>query len=324
MLDIPAAEESRFRALAGRHLPGAELRLVPALRGPVTALNGQPVSSLKAVPEGAWILRGDRGLTFAGELPVGNAVVEGEWWPADYRGPPLVSLDVEAGRALDLKIGDTITIAVLGVPIEARIASFRTIDWRSFGFNFAIIFAPGTLEQAPYTLMATAAPEAGGSTIAFERALASALPMVSTIRVGEVVQRVTTILEGLDAAIRLATAVAILIGVAVLAGAVTATRRTRARESVLLKLVGATRGQVLTAQAIEFLAMSGGIVLLAFLAGTAAAWGAVTLLFQLPFAPDWPSLLLLPLIGMAVAVATALVAAWPALRVRPATALRAV
>ena len=126
MLDIPAAEEARFRALAARHLPGAELRLVPSLRGPVTALNGQPVSALKSIPEGAWILRGDRGLTFARELPVGNEVVEGEWWPADYKGPPLVSLDVEAARALNLKIGDTITVAVLGVPIEARIASFRT------------------------------------------------------------------------------------------------------------------------------------------------------------------------------------------------------
>jgi putative ABC transport system permease protein len=93
---------------------------------------------------------------------------------------------------------------------------------------------------------------------------------------------------------------------------------------VLLKLIGATRGQVLLAQAIEFLAMSGGIVLLAFLAGTAAAWGTVSLLFELPFRPDWPSLLLLPFAGMAVAVGTALIAAWPALRVRPATALRAV
>jgi putative ABC transport system permease protein len=324
MLDIPAAEEARFRVLAARHLPGAELRLVPSLRGPVTALNGQPVAALKSVPEGAWILRGDRGLTFAADLPVGNEVVEGAWWPADYRGPPLVSLDVEAGRALGLKVGDTITIAVLGVPIEARIASFRTIDWRSFGFNFAIIFAPGALEDAPYTLMATAAPEAGGSTIAFERALAAALPMVSTIRVGEVVARVTAVLEGLDAAIRLATAVAILIGVAVLAGAVTATRRTRMRESVLLKLVGATRGQVLTAQAIEFLAMSGGIVSLAFVAGTAAAWAVTTQLFELPFQPAWTNLLALPLIGMVVAVGTALLAAWPALRVRPATALRAV
>jgi putative ABC transport system permease protein len=324
ILDIPAAEEARFRTLAARTMPGSEVRLVPSLRGPVTALNGKPVSALKAIPEGAWILRGDRGLTFARDLPEGNQVVEGQWWPANYSGPPLVSLDIEAAQALNLKIGDTMTIAVLGSPIEARIASFRTIDWRSFGFNFAIIFAPGTLEQAPYTLMATVSPEPGSPTLAFERALAANLPMISTIRVSDVVAQVTTVLEGLDNAIRLATLVAILIGVTVLAGAVAATRRTRTRESVLLKLVGATRGQVLAAQGIEFAAMAGGIVTLAFLTGTAAAYGVVTQLFELPFRPDWPSLLALPLAGMAVAVLTALAAAWPALRARPATALRAI
>jgi hypothetical protein len=192
-------------------------------------VNGKPVSELASIPEGAWILRGDRGLTFARELPLGNKIVAGQWWPANYAGPPLISLDVDAAKALNLNVGDTLTVAVLGAPIEARIASLRTIDWRSFGFNFAIIFAPGTLEQAPYTLMATVAPDPGRSTLAFERALATQLPMVSTIRVSDVIGRVSAILGGLDAAISLATLVALLIGVAVLAGSVAATRRQRKR-----------------------------------------------------------------------------------------------
>jgi len=322
MLDIPAAEEGRFRALASQTLPGSELRLVPSLRGPVTAVNGEAVTTMRAVPEGAWILRGDRGLTFAAELPAGNRVVSGEWWPRNYRGPPLVSLDADAGKALDLKVGDRITVAVLGRPIEARIASFREIDWRSFGFNFAIIFSPGTLERAPYTLMATVAPGQGRSTASFERALAAELPMVSSIRVSEVVERIQTILDAMDAAIRLATGLAILIGVAVLAGAVAATRASRARESVLLKLVGATRRQVLTAQLIEFGLMSGAIALAALLLGTLAGWAVVGPWFKLPFRPDWASLVGLPLAGIAVAVVVALVTAWPALRARPAEALR--
>jgi putative ABC transport system permease protein len=321
-LDIPSDSEARFRGLAARTLPGAELRIVPSLRGSVTALNGQPVSALSSVPEGGWILRGDRGLTFARSLPEGNRVVAGNWWPADYRGPPLVSLDAEAARALKLGVGDTITVAVLGRPIEARIASLREIDWRSLGFNFALIFAPGTLEQAPYTLMATVAPTPGSSTLPLERALAAELPMVSVIRVAEVVERAAVILRAMDAAITLATAIAILIGVAVLAGAVAATRASRARESVLLKLVGATRRQVLAAQLIEFLGMSGAVALAAFLLGSAAAWAAVTQLFELPFRPGWAGLAALPLAGVAVAVATALAAALPALRARPAEALR--
>jgi len=321
LLDLPASEEARFRALAARQLPGADLRLVPSLRGPVTAVNGRAVATMQ-VPEGAWILRGDRGLTFAADLPAGNRVVSGQWWPRDYRGPPLVSLDADAGKALKLKVGDSITVAVLGRPITARIACFRTIDWRSFGFNFAIIFAPGTLEQAPYTLMATVAPGANRSTAGFERSLAARLPMISVIRVAEVVARVQEILGAMNAAITLATFIAILIGVAVLAGAVAATRAARARESVLLKLVGATRGQILAAQLIEFLAMSGAIALTSFVLGAAAAWAVVTRMFDLPFQPDWPALVCLPLIGVVVAVLTALGAAWPALRVRPAVALR--
>ncbi|MFC7535995.1 ABC transporter permease [Sphingomonas sp. GCM10030256] len=322
MLDIPAAEEARFRALAEQALPGAELRLVPSLRGPVTALNGRPVSAIGAVPEGAWILRGDRGLTFARDLPPANRLVAGEWWPANYSGSPLISLDVDAARALNLQVGDTMTVAVLGRPIEARIASLREIDWRSFGFNFAIIFAPGALDSAPYTLMATVAPGAGVATALFERRLSEELPMVSTIRVSEVVGRVSAILAAMDAAIRLASAVAILIGVAVLAGAVAATRAKRARESVLLKLVGASRAQVLQAQLIEFLAMSAAIAAAAFGFGTLGAWATVTQLFELPFRPDWPSLVALPVVGVAVAVATALFAALPALSARPAQALR--
>lgn len=324
MLDIPATEEARYRQLAQRTVPGAELRLVPSLRGPVTAINGQPVSAMRAIPEGAWILRGDRGLTFARELPEGNQVVAGQWWAPDYAGPPLISLDVEAAEALGLKVGDWMTVAVLGRPIEARIANLRSIDWRSFGFNFAIIFAPGTLEAAPYTLMATVAPGAGQSALPFEQALARELPMVSVIRVSEVVERVGAILTAMNAAITLATAVAILIGVAVLAGAVAATRAKRTRESILLKLVGATRGQVLRAQLIEFLAMAGTIAVAAFGFGALAAWATVTQLFELPFRPDWLSLLALPLAGIGVAVATALLAALPALAARPAAALRSI
>ena len=163
------------------------------------------VTDMRNIPEGAWILRGDRGLTFARDLPPANRIVAGQWWPQDYRGPPLVSIDVDAATALNLKVGDTLTVAILGRPIEARIASMREIDWRSLGFNFAIIFAPGALEAAPYTLMATVSPADGRSTTAFERRLTTELPMVSAIRVSDIVVQVKTLLESIDGAVRIAT-----------------------------------------------------------------------------------------------------------------------
>jgi putative ABC transport system permease protein len=323
LVDIPAGRQAEFRALAERELPGAELRLVPSLRGPVVAVNGTRVADLPAIPEGAWVLRGDRGLTFSPDLPPGNRVVAGQWWPADYRGPPLISLDKDAAEALNLKIGDKLTVAVLGRPIEARIASLREINWRSFGFNFAVIFAPGALENAPYTMMATLAPPAGADTIGFEQKLAESLPMVSAIRVSAIVEQVGTILTALDRAVRLATMVAIALGMVVLAGAVVATRRNRVRDLVILKLVGASRGQVVATQLVEFALLSAAVSLVAVAAGIGGAKLVTAQVLDIPLQPDWGALLVIPAAAIVLAVGAALTAALPALNARPARALRA-
>ena len=322
LVDIPRAEEQRFRALASSELGNADLRLVPSLRGPVTEVNGVRVSDMKNIPEGAWILRGDRGLTFASELPPANRIVAGQWWPKDYRGPPLISIDQDAATALNLKVGDTLTISILGRPITARIASLREIDWRSLGFNFAIIFAPGALEVAPYTLMATVAPDNGGSTVAFERRLTADFPMVSAIRVADVVAEVKTLLQSIDGAVRIATAFAILMGMIVLAGSVVATRRQRARDIVLLRLVGATRWEVARSQLIEFALLSAAVALAAFGAGALASRLVVVEIFEFPFSPDWASLALIPVGAIFLAVLAAFAAALPALNARPAEGLR--
>ena len=322
LIDIPADRRLAFEQLAHRMLPAADNRMVPSLRGPVTAVNGVAVADMKAVPEGAWILRGDRGLTFAADLPAGNRITSGNWWPADYRGPPLISIDQDAATALKLKVGDRMTIAVLGRPIEARIASLRSIDWRSMGFNFAIIFAPGTLEQAPFTLMATVSPPPGTKTLQFERALATQLPMVSAIRVADVIAQVRTLLVALAGAVRIATGVALLLGIIVLAGAVVATRRSRARDLVLLKLVGATRRDILATQMIEFSILGLAVTMAAFAAGMTAAYAVVAMIFDLSFRPDWMSLGGLAVGSVMVTVVAALAAVMPALRARPAEALR--
>jgi len=323
LVDIPRDEAKRFNALAATELPGAELRLVPSLRGPVTAVNGTRVADMKGIPEGAWILRGDRGLTFAAELPEANRIVAGQWWPADYRGPPLVSIDVDAARALGLKVGDTLTVGVLGRPVEARIASLREIDWRSLGFNFAIIFAPGTLEAAPYTMMATVAPDAGRSTAAFERRLTAEFPMVSAVRVAEIVEQAKILLGSIDGAVRIATGFAILMGMIVLAGSVVATRRERRRDIVLLRLVGASRAEVGRSQLVEFAILSAAVSVAALVAGALTAWAIVSYWFDFAYRPDWWTLAAIPSGAIALAVFAAFLAALPALNARPAEGLRA-
>jgi putative ABC transport system permease protein len=320
-LDIPNEDVDRFRALVAKASPGAGIRTVPSLRGPVVAFAGKRVADLKTIPEGAWILRGDRGLTYAGALPTGSRVVAGKWWRTDYAGPPLVSIDVRAAEALGLKIGDPLTVSILGVEVTARIASFREIDWDTMGFNFAMIFSPGVLEAAPHSYMATIAiPPA--SEAALNRTVAAAFPSVSLIRIKEVLAQISSVLGQLSVAVRAAASVAVAAGIAVLIGAIAASRRARVQDAVLLKLLGATRAQVLAAQAIEYGILAGIVALLALGVAAGAGWYVIVRVFTLEWGPDWPTVIATLLGGALLTLVIGLLGALPALRARPARALR--
>jgi putative ABC transport system permease protein len=287
----------------------------------VVAVRGVRVTDMKPVPKGAWILNGDRGITYAAQLPEGNEVVAGRWWPADYAGPPLVSIEEQAAKALDLKPGDAMTFAVLGVEMDARVGSIRRVNWETMGFNFGIIFAPGALEGAPHSYMATIAlPDQREAEV--NRAVIAGFPSVSLIRVKDVVGQVATIFGQLATAIRAAASVTLAAGIAVLVGAIAASRRARLYDAVLLKLLGASRRQILLAQAIEYALLAAVVALLALGAGTAAGWYIATQLFELHWAPDWTMVLATLGLGMAGTLGIGVVGSLPVLAARPAAALR--
>jgi putative ABC transport system permease protein len=321
MLDIPAEEVTAFRAMASAAAPQGDLVTIPSLRGSVVALGDRRVADMEEIPDDAWFLRGDRGLTYAATIPEGSRVVEGAWWPADYSGPPLISLDVEAARAAGVGVGDRLTVSILGREIEARIASLREINWDTMGFNFVIVFAPGTIEQAPHSFMATISmPEAQERP--FARAVSRAFPTVSAIRVKDVVQAVGDMLGQLAVAVRAAASVAILAGIAVLVGALAASRRARVYDSVILKLLGATRPRILAAQALEFTALALLVGAVAFALGAGSGWYVVVEVLELEWAPHWPTIAATLALGAAVTLALGLLGALPALAARPARALR--
>ena len=321
ILDLPTGGMAQFRGAVAAAAPGAAVRTVPSLRGPVTAVKGVPVASMKAIPEDAWILRGDRGLSYAATLPPDNRITAGKWWPADYSGPPLISLDQDAATALGLKVGDELTMSVLGVEVTARIANLRKIDWGTLGFNFAILFAPGTLEAAPHSWMATVAV-APGQEAAVQRAVTAAFPTASLVRVKDVLGQVGELLGQLSTAIRAAGSVTVAAGIAVLVGALAASRRARIYDAVLLKVLGATRGQILRATLIEYGVLSAIVAGLALLLGTAAGWYVVTQVFDLEWTPRWGPVVATVGLGALVTVVLGLAGSWPALSARPNSVLR--
>ncbi|KPF78582.1 ABC transporter permease [alpha proteobacterium AAP81b] len=320
VIDIPNDGLGAFTALLAREAPGAEVVTTPSLRGPVTAVKGVVVAKLNAPPE-AWILRGDRGLSYAADFPPNNQLVRGAWWPKDYKGPPLVSIDDDAATLLGLNIGDEITVSVLGVDVTAKIASTRKIDWQSLGFNFAILFAPGTLEAAPHGWMATlAVPPAREPAVA--AAIGKAFPTASVVRVKDVLGQVAELLGQLSMAIRAAASVTILAGIAVLIGALAAGARARTYDAVLLKLLGATRRQVALATLAEYGLLAAIVAGLALLLGGVAGWYVITQVFQLEWQPDWLPVAATVLAGGAVTVVLGLVGSWRALSARPNMVLR--
>ena len=320
-LDIPKEDRSRFESTVRQIAPKAEIKIIPALRGPVVSIAGQRVAEMKEIPEEAWFLRGDRGLTFAEDIPEGSEITAGRWWPKDYAGPPLVSIDERAAKAVGLKIGDPITVSVLGVEIAAQIASFRQINWDTLGFNYVLVFNPAALEPAPYTLAATIAVDAAAEP-AINRAVAAGFPSATMVRVKDVISEVGRLLNQLAGAIAVAASVAVLAGVAVLTGAVAAARRTRSYDAVLMKLLGATRGQVLLVQAIEYTVLATLLSGIALVLGNAAGWVVTTQIFDLRWTPDWAVVLGTVAAGGVGTLAMGLLGTLPVLRARPAAALR--
>tara|TARA_R110000796_G_scaffold14011_1_gene45057 strand:- start:16888 stop:19395 length:2508 start_codon:yes stop_codon:yes gene_type:complete len=321
VLDIPVERADEFRAKVAETSRAAEVNIVPTLRGTITEFRGQRVSELETLPEGAWVLRGDRGLTYSATIPEGSEIVDGEWWPQDYDGPPLVSVDEEQGAALGLKIGDSLTVSLLGVEIPAKVASFRKVNWRNFGFNYVLVFPPSVLANVPHNVAATIQMET-----AKEDSLLSILPKefpsISMVKVKEIASQIGDILDQMATAIAAAASIAIFSGIAVLIGAIAASRQARVYDSVILKLLGATRAQILTVQAIEYALLAFLLSAVALGLGLFAGWFVITQIFEFTWQPDWGIVLLTLGIGAIATLGIGLLGSIPVLSAKPARALR--
>jgi putative ABC transport system permease protein len=273
-VDIQAEEGDRFEAFVRARAPSALIDRAPIMRGRIVAAKEIKAEDLRPAANAAWVLQSDRGITYSDAVPQGSRVVEGEWWNANDQGPPKISMEKRIADGLGLAVGDEIVVNVLGRNIAARIANLRVLDWQSLGINFVLVYSPATFRGAPHTDLATLTYPTG-STAAEETALlkavAEAFPAVTTVRVKDALEALSTIVTKLVLAIRGASLITIVAAILVLGGALAAGHRHRVYDAVVLKTLGATRARLLAAYALEYVLLGLATGLFGVVAGSIAA-----------------------------------------------------
>jgi putative ABC transport system permease protein len=226
---------------------------------------------------------------------------------------------------LGLGVGDEITVNVLGRNITAQIANLRTVEWRTLGINFVMVFSPNTFAGAPHTHLATvtfadAVEPARDARLL--REAAKAFPAVTSVRVKDALEAVNDVVGQLVTAIRGASSIALVSSLLVLAGALAAGHRARLYDAVVLKTLGATRRRLLGAYALEYGALGLATALFGILAGTLAGYVIVTQIMRLPFTLDLAQGVVSALLAVAVAVGLGLLGTLRILNQKPAPYLR--
>ena len=325
VLDVKRSEIDALHALVAKEAPAGRVREAPMLRGRIVKLGDRAAETVKAPPEAQWVLNGDRGLSYSATVPEGSSVVAGQWWPADYAGEPLVSMEAEIAKGLGLKIGDAVTVNVLGRNVTARIANLREVKWESLALNFVLVFSPNTLVGAPHNLLATISlPK--DTPLATEAKLAQqigrAFPASTAIRVKDAIDAFSAVFNRVMLAVRAAGSVTLIAGALVLAGALATAQRRRIQQAVILKVLGATSRRILLSHLAEYTALAILTSFIALLIGSLAAWITVSRVMDVDFTFS------IRAAAEALLAATALVAVfggfgtWRVLKARPVPYLR--
>jgi putative ABC transport system permease protein len=302
-IDIQTDQAESFARLVAAQGATAPAELTPVVRSRLAAVNALSIAQdERARRDDAWYLTREYVLTWAARPPGHNTVVAGRWWtPEEAAREPLISVEEEIARQLGVRLGDTLTFDIQGVPVTARVTSLRHVDWRSLTSNFFVIFSPGALDGAPSTFIATvgARPEQENR---LQSAVVGAFPNVTAIPIREVLERLGAMLDQIALAVRLVAAFSIGAGLIVMAGALAITRQQRLYQSVILKALGATRGFVSRVFAVEYALLGAAAGLAGSALAALLAWAVLRFALEVPW--RWAPGTLLG--GVATATALAL------------------
>ncbi|MBU6431756.1 MAG: FtsX-like permease family protein, partial [Nitrospirae bacterium] len=294
-IDIQPDQAKEFVSLVDRQTGRARPELTPLVRSRLHAIDGHVITVEEGVEkdekrtEGKeergkqWYLTREYVLTFLEQLPKDNQLVKGEWWkPGQVFSTPQVSVEEEAATHLGLAIGSIVEFDIQGATVAAKVSSIRKVEWGNFSTNFYMILSPRALEGAPFTYVATVrvSPQ---EEVPLQQAVVASFPNVSAIHIGDVLEGFARVLDRLSLAIRAVAIFCVVAGGLVMAAALAATRYRRLYESVILKALGATRGLIARAFAIEYVLLGAVAGLIGLILGSVLSWAVLRYVFDLPW-----------------------------------------
>ncbi|MCK0095226.1 FtsX-like permease family protein [Yoonia sp. F2084L] len=318
-VDIQPDQIAGFRERLDTDDAVSRVDTAPMLRGIITQINGQPADEAAGRH---WVVQGDRGITYADAQPTGTEITAGEWWPADYAGPPQISFAAEEAAEMGLQLGDMMTVNVLGRDITAEVTSFRNVSWEDAGIGFVLAMNQGALAGAPHSWISTVYAEEEAEA-AILRDLATAYPNITAIRIRDAIDQVIELVGGISAATRYGALITLVTGFLVLIGAAAAGERARTFESAVLKTLGASRRRIITSFALRaaILGLAAGIVALG--AGILGGWAVSTFIMETDYTVIWSNALMIIGGGVMASLLAGLAFAWRPLSAKPAQVLRA-
>ena len=275
------AEFVQFLQAQGAHTT----RVLPMIRGRLTAINGRPVENARSARAGeeSFATR-EQNLTWASELGPDNRIIAGRWWSAADVGKPLVSLASEFQESLGVRIGDRLTFDIAGETREVTVASIRKVKWDTFQPNFFIVFAPGVLDGTAGTYMTSAYFTPG--TARSLAALAHRFPSVSIFDIEELLTQVRAVLNKAALAVQSVFVFTLFAGLTVLLAAVQSSRDERRYESAMLRTLGASRATVVQGVLAEFATLGSLSGLIAAVGAAVGAYFLTTHWLDLRYTPE--------------------------------------
>ena len=296
-IDIQPDQYPQFVKVLQQNFPGSPYKLVPVVRSRLTAINGQPIDPEEHKGQrNGWYFTREYVLTTSRDLPKDNVLTEGQWWdhakqpgsdeamrtPSDF---PLVSVEEDAAKNLGLTLGSTLTLDIQGVPLVAKVSSLRQVDWGSFSINFFMILQPGSFDGAPFTYIATTRVPTT-LEIPLQQAIVAALPNVTAIKVGDVLESISRIFRQLALGIQALALLCLVTGAIVMITAISINRYRRLHELAIVKALGASRGLLVFSLGVEFGVIGAFAGLVGLGLGCLLSWSLLYFFFDLTWTFD--------------------------------------